>query len=505
MSRETLNTQFWKAAKILRQDDNTNSLLDYVEQISWILFLKCFEELEKKRRDEAEFEGKTYRQIIADKFQWSTWTNPDSSKKLTGQALMGFLDNELFPHLRTLKGNTDSSVIRALFEEAPSKMLRDGNILRDAIDAIQEIEFESADDVYTLSHLYESLLAKLGREGGFGGEFYTPRPIIEFIVKMVDPQFGQTVYDPAMGSAGFLVEAHKHMRAALGTRIQPADERKLQWETFFGQEKKPLPYLLGCMNMILHGILTPSLNRKNTLGDDVRKFTEKDRFDIILTNPPFGGTEHESVTANFRYPSKATSITFLQHIMAKVRRGGRVGMVIDEGVLFKTTEGAYLNTKKELLEQFNLHSIISLPAGVFANAVATGTGPKTNLLFFERKLDEAGRPVGTKDIWYYEVQAVGFSLTKTQRQISDNDLPDCIEKAKKRELSTRSWIVEIEELVAKNYDLSAVNPNASEAVAHRHPSAIAADIVSKEQRILEIMQEIQELLEPTQAVGDVDE
>lgn len=494
MSRETLNTQFWKAAKILRQDDNTNSLLDYVEQISWILFLKCFEELERKRRDEAEFEGKTYRQIIAEKFQWSTWTNPDPSKKLTGHTLLDFLNSELFPHLRSLKGNNGSSVIRALFEEAPSKMLKDGNILRDAIDAIQEIQFEGADDIHTLSHLYESLLAKLGREGGFGGEFYTPRPIIEFIVKVVSPKLGETVYDPAMGSAGFLVEAYKHMRAGLGVRIQPADERTLQRETFFGQEKKPLPYLLGCMNMILHGVLTPSLNRKNTLGDDVRKFTEKDRFDVILTNPPFGGTEHESVTANFRYPSKATSITFLQHIMAKVRRRGRVGMVIDEGVLFKTTEGAYVDAKKELLEQFNLHTIVSLPVGVFANAVATGTGPKTNLLFFERHLDEAGRPIGTKEIWYYEVDAVGFSLTKSQKPVSENDLIDCIEKAQKREITEKSWIVTAEEIVAKNYDLSAINPNAKAAAKHRLPAVIAADIAQKHERILEMMGEIQELL-----------
>jgi type I restriction enzyme M protein len=247
------------------------------------------------------------------------------------------------------------------------------------------------------------------------------------------------------------------------------------------------------MNMILHGVLTPSLNRKNTLADDVRKFTEKDRFDIILTNPPFGGTEHGSVTANFRYPSKATSITFLQHIMAKVRRSGRVGMVIDEGVLFKAIESAYVDTKKELLEQFNLHTIVSLPVGVFANAVAAGTGPKTNLLFFERKIDEAGRPVGTKEVWYYEVDAVGFSLTKSQRPVPENDLPDCFEKAQERAISEKSWIVPIEEIVIKNYDLSAVNPNAKTAKTHRSPTVIAADIAKKQERILEIMEEIQEI------------
>jgi len=505
MSRETLDTQFWKACKILRQDDNTNSLLDYVEQISWLLFLKCLEEFEQQRRAEAEYEGSTHTPILAQKYQWSVWTNPDPAKKLTGQDLLKFLNDDLFPYLRGLKGNSARSVIRGLFEDAPSKLLKDGAILRDAIDIVQEIQFDSAEDVHTLSHLYESMLAKLGREGGMGGEFYTPRPIIEFIVNMVDPKIGQTVYDPAMGSAGFLVEAYKHMRAAKGRRILPKHEKRLQNETFYGQEKKSLPYLLGCMNMILHGVFSSNLRRHNTLADDVRKFSEKDRFDVILTNPPFGGTEHDSVTANFPYPSRATSITFLQHIMKKVKRGGKVGMVIDEGVLFKTTENAYIETKKELLEQFNLHTIISLPAGVFANAVASGTGPKTNLLFFNRELDKAGNPVGTKEIWYYEVQAVGFSLTKTQRPIPDNDLPDCLEKAKTRELSDRSWVVSVEEIVAKNYDLSAVNPEAGGAVAHRHPSVIAADIVTKEQRILEIVKEIQELLEPASAVEDDEE
>jgi len=494
MSRETLNTQFWKACKILRQDDNTNSLLDYVEQISWLLFLKCFEELEEKQRAEAEFEGREYQPVLAAKYQWSAWTDP--KRRLTGRDIIAFLSDDLFPYLRDLKGNSARSVIRGVFADAPSKMLKDGAILRDAIDAIQEVQFDTAEDVHTLSHLYESLLAKLGREGGFGGEFYTPRPVIEFIVQLVNPKLGETVYDPAMGSAGFLVEAHRHMRAALGDRILPKHDKQLQEATFHGQEKKALPYLMGCMNMILHGVFSSTLTRRNTLGDDVRKFTEKDRFDVILTNPPFGGTEHGSGTANFPYPSKATSITFMQHIMKKVRRGGRVGMVIDEGVLFKTNENAYVQTKKELLEQFNLWAIVSLPAGVFANAVASGTGPKTNLLFFNRELDQAGNPVGTKEIWYYDAQAVGFSLTKTQRPIPENDLPDCLEKARTRAVSERSWLVPVEEIVERNYALSAVNPNARAAVEHRSPAAIAADIAAKEQRILEIMEEIQELLAP---------
>ncbi|MFA7234206.1 MAG: N-6 DNA methylase [Terrimicrobiaceae bacterium] len=494
MSRETLTTQFWQAAKVLRQDDNTNSLLDYVEQVSWLLFLKCFEELDQRRRAEAEYAGRRYSPIIASKFQWSAWT--DAKRRLTGRDLLQFLSDELFPYLRELKGSPEADVVRMLFAEAPSKMLKDGGILRDAIDAIQGIAFDAADDIHTLSHLYESMLAKLGREGGMGGEFYTPRPIIEFVVEAVDPKPGETVYDPAMGSAGFLVECYKHMREKLGKRILPSDERKLQREAFHGQEKKPLPYLLGCMNLILHGVFSTDLTRKNTLADDVRKFSEKDRFDVVVTNPPFGGTEHASVTANFRYPSKATSITFLQHIMAKVKRGGRVGMVIDEAVLFKTSEQAYVQTKKELLEQFNLYAIVSLPAGVFANSVASGTGPKTSLLFFNREMNKRGEPVGTRDIWYYELEAVGFSLTKTQRPIAENDLPDCLTKLRKRTLSARSWKVSRAEIEKRGYDLTAINPNAAEAIKHRSATAIAADLASKQARILEIMQELQEMLEP---------
>lgn len=489
MSRETLNAKFWQASKILRQDDNTNSLLDYVEQISWLLFLKCFEELEDQRRAEAEYEGKTYKPIVAEEYQWSSWTDPE--RRLTSSALIEFLADKLFPYLRTVQSGEESAIIRSMFAETPSKMLKDGGILRDAIDVINDIEFQTAEDVHTLSHLYESMLAKLGREGGMGGEFYTPRPIIEFVVKMVDPKLGETVYDPAMGSAGFLVEAHRYMRDNLGDQITLEDERRLQQETFFGQEKKPLPYLLGCMNMVLHGVLTPSLKRRNTLADDVRKFTEKDRFHVILTNPPFGGTERDSVTANFRYGSKATSITFMQHIMEKVRRGGRVGMVIDDGVLFKTGERAYVDTKKELLEKFNLHTIVSLPAGVFANAVASGTGPKTSLLFFNREVDERGEPVGTKEIWYYEVDAVGFSLTKTQRPVPENDLPDCLAKARNCAVSTRSWVVPVEDVMDRNYDLSSHNPNRKDDVERRSPEALAVEISASKTHLNSLIEHLQ--------------
>ncbi len=581
-----LDAQFWRACDILRRDDNTQSLLDYVEQISWLLFLKSHEDQEDTRNDEAEYTNQPYERVIDGFYRWSVWTGgrieqartsllqaqstlralqknlvalESSSKKdpqeirnahlavesgeqrvqiaaeqveteqrlqkdalkplvesneeddhrmaeailggLTGKALIRFLTDFLFPHLRELSGNDEKGVIRQIFEETPSKMVKDGFILRDAIAVVDTIDFHTTENIHTLSHLYESLLVRMGREGGMSGEFYTPRPIIQFMVEMVDPKIGETVYDPACGSAGFLVEAYAHMLAnqvALTT-----DFRKLRDATFFGQEKKPLPYLLGVMNSVLHEIPVPHIVRKNTLSDDIRKYSEKERYHVILTNPPFGGTENiESVKSNFPYPSSATSILFIQHIMHRLRRDGRVGMVIDEGVLFKSSERAYVDTKKELLEEYNLYAIVSLPAGVFANVVSSGTGPKTDLLFF----DHLGP---TKQIWYYEVSTVGFSLTKTQKPIAENNLPDCLEmwreyqawlKAPAEERSSeppqneRCWIVPVEEIVKKNYDLSAANPKRKNGFAHRPPEELIADIADKQARISELIGEIQELL-----------
>lgn len=581
-----LDAQFWRACDILRRDDNTQSLLDYVEQISWLLFLKSHEDQEDTRADEAEYAGQPYRRVIDGYYRWSVWTGGRISKAraslleaqaeqraaqknlvtvsgaakkekweldsacealnsaqekvviatnrleteqalqqealrplqlsqneedcalaeailagLTGKPLIRFLTDYLFPHLRELAGSEEKAVIRQIFEETPSKMLKSGYILRDAIGVVDTIDFHAPENVHTLSHLYESLLVRMGREGGMSGEFYTPRPIIQFMVEMVDPKLGETVYDPACGSAGFLVEAYAHM---LANQVElTAQFRKLRDATFFGQEKKPLPYLLGVMNTVLHEIPVPHIVRKNTLSDDIRKYTEKERYHVILTNPPFGGTENiESVKANFPYPSSATSILFMQHIMHRLRRDGRVGMVIDEGVLFKSSERAYLDTKKELLEEFNLYAIVSLPAGVFANVVSSGTGPKTDLLFF----DHLGP---TRQVWYYEVSAVGFSLTKTQKPVAQNDLPDCLAMWKAYDAwrrlppdqrdaeppqNERCWVVPVDEIVQKNYDLSASNPKRKNGFAHRPPEELIADIADKQARISELIAEIQELL-----------
>jgi len=588
-----LDALFWRACDILRRDDNTQSLLDYVEQISWLLFLKSFEDLEDRRAADADYRDEAYTRIVDGYYRWSVWTRGRVNQALetlrsaqaeqraaekmlaglvngkppralpledaggaaaealaaastrletalrtvtatesqvevekrtqaeslaplaakaadlatalqegaSGKQLLQFLDEQLFPHLRGLEGGETQAIVRQLFEETPSKLVRNGIILREAIDIIDRIDFHQPTTVHTLSHLYESLLAKMGREGGMSGEFYTPRPIIEFMVEFAAPHIGESVYDPAAGSCGFLVEAHRFMEQQV---VTTTDRQTLQTATFFGREKKPLPYLLGVMNAVLHGIEAPHLVRGNTLAIDVRAIGEKQRKHVILTNPPFGGTENvEAIKSNFPFVSTATSILFMQHIMAMLRHDGRAGTVIDEGVLFKTNERAYVETKKDLLENFNLYAIVSLPAGVFANAVANGTGPKTNLIFF----DHAGP---TRAVWYYEAHAVGFSLTRTQKPIAENDLRDCLamwrqydawrrtpEHARPADppCNDRCWVTPVAEIVARNYDFSARNPNRTNDFTHRPPAELAADIADKQARIAELVAEIQELLE----------
>jgi len=482
MTKESLFADIWRACDLMRSDDGTTGMMEYMEQLSWILFLKAFEAIEDQHEAEASFARRAYQRILDGDYRWSVWTGPAGMPRLTGPSLIDFVDNTLFPYLRALSGSPERDVIATIFQEIPGNRMKSGYLLREVIDIIDEVDFHAAEDVDTISHIYETLLGKLGGEGGIAGEFYTPRHIIRLMVEIVDPKIGETVYDPACGSAGFLVESYARLKAKAQTS---ADWETLQRRTFFGREKKPLPYLLGVMNMILHGVQTPRIARGNTLAIDVRHIAEKDRYHVVLTNPPFGGKEHATVQQNFPVPVAATELLFLQHIMKSLKVGGRCGVVVPEGVLFRGD--AFAQVKKDLLESFNLHTIVSLPAGVFANVTASGSGPKTNLLFFDR-------PGPTKDIWYYEVLHDGFTLTKSRRPIPENDLPDCLARWPKRAVSERSWLVPVEELVSRGYDLTAKNPNRKEDYEHRLPEDLVADVLAKEQRIFEILDEMQTIL-----------
>jgi type I restriction enzyme M protein len=463
----------------MRRDDGTTGVLEYMEQLSWLIFLKVFEDIEVRLEDEAKFAGKPYQPIIEPRFRWSSWARKD----WRGEELITFINNELFPYLRSLTGSLEKEKISMIFKEISGNRMKSPYNLKDVITLIDGINFNDAEDSHVLSQVYEDLLLRLGKEGGIAGEFYTPRPIVRLMVKIVDPKIGETVFDPFCGSCGFLVESYKHVMKSRNITVE--EYERLQKETFYAQEKKSFPYLLGVMNCILHGLLTPNVVRKNTLEDNIRNIPESRRFHVILTNPPFGGKESRQIQQNFPVQSQATELLALQYVMKSLKQGGRCGIVVPEGVLFRGD--AFALVKKELLENFNLHTIISLPSGVFANVTSSGQGPKTNLLFFDRTGP-------TKEIWYYEhVPPEGKKYTKAN-PITDEDLKDCYEKWKKREISENSWVVPVEEIVKRGYDLTAKNPNRREEFEYKSPEELVASVIEKERAILEIAEEIQNLL-----------
>ncbi|MCD6384304.1 N-6 DNA methylase, partial [Candidatus Sumerlaeota bacterium] len=393
-----------------------------------------------------------------------------------------------FPYLRSLRGTPEREKIAGIFQEIRGNRMKSPYNLKDVIDLLDEIDFNNAEDSHILSQIYEELLLRLGREGGVAGEFYTPRPIVRLMVRIIAPQIGEKVLDPFCGSCGFLIESYNFMKSSRELTVE--DYEKLQNDTFYAQEKKSLPYLIGVMNCILHGLLTPNVVRKNTLEEDIRNIPDEQRYEVILTNPPFGGKEGRQVQRNFPVKSQATELLALQYVMKKIRYNGRCGIVVPEGILFRGD--GFARVKKTLIEDFNLHTIISLPSGVFANVTSSGQGPKTNLLFFERK----GR---TKEIWYYDFAGYSESVLNKKytkaNPVLDEDLADCFAKWKKRESSEFSWIVPVEEVIKQAYDLTARNPNRKEEIEHRTPEVILSSIIEKEKRIFNILDELTKILE----------
>jgi len=478
-TRKDLANEIWRACDIMRRDDGTTGVLEYMEQLSWMLFLKAFEAIDERYEAEALVEGKRYERIIEDGYRWSVWTRKDWQ----GEELIDFVNTQLFPYLRRLHGTPEKEIIATIFGEIRYNRMKSPYNLKDVIDIIDRVDFQRVEDTHIISQVYEDLLLRMGREGGVAGEFYTPRPIIRFMVKVVNPQIGETVFDPFCGSGGFLVEAYQRMSKSRELTLE--DFESLQRNTFYGQEKKPLPYLLGMMNMILHELFTPNIVRRNTLEENIRNIPESQRFQVILTNPPFGGKEGKHIQKNYPIQSRATELLALQYVMKKLRANGRCGIVVPEGILFRGD--GFAAVKRELLESYNLHTIVSLPSGVFANVTSSGQGPKTNLLFFER-------PGPTKEIWYYELNPPpGVKYTKAH-PIKDEHLEDVYQKWKDRAVSDNSWIVPAEEIVKTGYDLTAKNPHRKDEHKHRAPGELVAGVLEKEKAITKILEELQGLL-----------
>ena len=473
---------------ILHKDAGCSSELDYVEQSSWVLFLKYIDDLEAARKVGAELGNKKYTPIISGKYRWSEWAVPkgkdgkiDHNTALTGDDLRNFVNNELFPFLAKFKStatapDTLEYKIGEIFGEIQNR-LQSGYNLREVLELVDQLKFQTSADIHEMSHLYEVKIKNMGNAGRNGGEYYTPRPLIKAIIKVVAPKIGQTIYDGASGSAGFLCESFAYLSES--KQLTTSDVVTLQKKTFYGKEKKSLAYIIGTMNMILHGIDAPNLIHTNTLGENIADIQEKNRYDIVLANPPFGGKERAEVQQNFPIKTGETAYLFLQHFMKILRAGGSAGIVI-KNTFLSNTDNASIAIRKELLENHNLHTILDCPSGTFV-----GAGVKTVVLFFNK-----GEP--TKKIWYYQLKP-GRNMGKTN-PLNDKDLEEFIDLQKKSKDSDLSWSLDVSKVNQETWDLSVKNPNGNDEVIHRSPAEIIAEIETLDAENQKILQRIKDLI-----------
>lgn len=499
---QSLGALLKSARDIMRKDKGLNGDLDRLPMLTWIMFLKFLDDLEIQREGEAKLAGKKFKPAIEPPYRWRDWAAQTDG--ITGDELLAFINNEettrpdgtqgagLFRYLRTLtssNGDDRREVIATVFRGVQNRMVS-GYLLRDVINKLNGIHFTASNELHTLGALYESMLREMRDAAGDSGEFYTPRAVVRLMVAVTDPRLGETVLDPASGTGGFLVEAFNHLSKQVKT---VADRKVLQERSLFGCEPKPLPYLLCQMNLLLHGLDAPQIDPGNALRFKLTDIGERDRVDVILTNPPFGGEEEKGIQGNFPQDKQTaeTALLFLQLIMRKLRRQtgrARAAVVVPNGTLFG--EGVCAQIKEELLKEFNLHTILRLPNGVFAPY----TPIPTNILFFDRSGP-------TREVWYYEqpLPEGRKNYTKTSPIQFEEFAPilawwDQPGPGIKREENDRAWKVAAAELLANGCNLDRKNPRAKEDILHLPPAQLAAEILKKELRIAEIMSRIQTLL-----------
>src|SRR5665213_3211971 len=462
--------------------------LDYTEQTSWILFLKYLDDLERANEQKAELQSKKYTYIIDAKHRWSAWAAPkkrdgsfDHDKALTGDDLIKYVDGKLFPYLKGFRtraqgANTVEYKIGEIFSEIENKF-RSGYSLRDALELMDCVSFRSQDQKHELSHIYESKLRNMGNAGRNGGEYYTPRPLIRAMIQVVNPKIGERVYDGAVGSAGFLCESFDYMKSK--GKLTTKDLTTLQTRTFYGKEKKSLAYVIAIMNMILHGIEAPNILHANTLAENLADIQEKDRYEVVLANPPFGGKERKEVQQNFPIRTGETAFLFLQHFIKILKAGGRGGVVI-KNTFLSNTDNASVSLRKLLLESCSLHTVLDCPGGTFQ-----GAGVKTVVLFFEK-----GSP--TRKTWYYSLDP-GRNLGKTN-PLNDDDLAEFVKLQHTFADSPKSWSVDAARIDPATFDLSVKNPDGGEEVVHRSPQAIMDEIAALDAESSEVLAGIRALL-----------
>ena len=467
------------ARKTMRKDAGLNGDLDRIPQLAWLLFLKAFDGLETERGIVED----NYRPAIEAPYRWRDWA-ADRINGPTGDDLLHFVNDELFPYLRELKGDSDRDprdVLATVFKETYNRMVS-GYLLSDVVEQVNKVDFTSSEDVHTMALLYESMLREMRDAAGDSGEFYTPRPAIRFMVQMIDPRLGEVVLDPACGTGGFLVEALEH----LSPQVSTVAEREKLAENLRGVEKKPLPYLLGMMNLLLHGLARPNLVRGNALARPLTEIKRAEKVDVIITNPPFGGEEEKSILANFPAGTQTaeTAWLFMQLVQRMLADGGRCGIVVPNGVLF--ADGAGARIKEDLLTACNLHTVVRLGSGVFAPY----TDIPANLLFFEKT-------GATKEVWFYEVPTPDdrkkYSKTRPMRF---EEFADCADwwggtERKGRVETERAWRVDASRIADSGWNLDLKNPNRPDELAHRPPVELIAELVETEREIMKLLGELE--------------
>jgi len=461
----------------LWKDAGCSNELDYVEQTSWILFLKYLDDLEQDKETEAALTGKTYTYIIRPEFRWEAWAVPktdegriDHLSAKTGDDLLDFVNGHLFPYLQSFKqaaSNPDTIEykIGEIFGELKNK-IQSGYTLRGVLDLADQLRFRSSSDKLQMSFLYEEKIRNMGNAGRNRA-----------IVKVVAPQIGETIYDGAAGSAGFLTEAYEYLKTSRD--LSTTDMQILQKKTFYGKEKKSLAYIIGTMNMILHGIEAPNIVHTNTLTENLADIQDKDRFDVILANPPFGGKERAEVQHNFLIKTGETAFLFLQHFIKRLKAGGRAGVVI-KNTFLSNSDNAAVSLRRMLLESCDLHTVLDLPAGVFS-----GAGVRTVVLFFEK-----GKP--TKKIWYYQLDP-GRTLGKTN-PLNDDDLVEFVDIYGKNKITNNSWLVDLSLIDEKTWDLSVKNPNNKNNTSIRNPLDIIEEMSKLDNEVTSILDNVRDLL-----------
>lgn len=473
---------------IMRKDAGVDGDAQRLGQLSWMLFLKIFDAQE----EELEFEQENYKMPIPKKYLWRSWAA--DCEGITGDELLAFVNEELFPKLKNMpapiRSNPRGYVAKEAFGDAFNYM-KNGTLLRQVINKLNEIDFGNSEDRHVFGDLYEQILKDL-QSAGNSGEFYTPRAVTRFIVQMINPKLGESIFDPACGTGGFLACAVDHLKK----QVKNTDDHETLQGQIYGVEKKQLPHLLCTTNMLLHGIEVPvKIRHANTLNKPLSSWDEDEQKDIIITNPPFGGTEEDGIEKNFpkEYQTRETADLFLQLIIEVLNDKGRAAVVLPDGTLFG--EGVKTKIKKLLLDECNLHTLVRLPNSVFAPY----TSIKTNILFFEK-----GKP--TKDIWYYELPLpTGVKAFNKTKPMKLEDFAACAEwwgegksskakaKRKNRQENEYAWKVSLEDIIARNYNLDIKNPHVGEVVNH-DPEELLAEYAKQQSEIQILRDQLKEIL-----------